>query len=155
MTCFHEVILISDYNIYELYHEKILFLEMRKQRRRSAARQPRGCFRYIDSIIPLILKWESFKPLAIFCDCTAQFVSDLVESFLDADRDHDHTDMSLHCDNATFLVLRVTPISPTPVSPTPVSPMIFPVSPTPISPTPVSPTLKFYLCPVSPTLHCR
>ena len=32
----------------------------------------RLCFRYTDSTIPLLL-----KPLAIFCDCTARFVSDL------------------------------------------------------------------------------
>ena len=31
------------------------------------------CFRYIDSTIPLLS-----KPLAIFCSCTAWFVSDLV-----------------------------------------------------------------------------
>ena len=33
----------------------------------------RLCFRYIDSAIPLL-----FKPLAIFCGCTAWFVSELV-----------------------------------------------------------------------------
>ena len=33
----------------------------------------RLCFRYIDSTIPL-----HSKPLAIFCGCTARFVSDLV-----------------------------------------------------------------------------
>ena len=37
------------------------------------ADQLRGCFRYIDSTIPLLP-----KPLAIFCGCTARFVSDLV-----------------------------------------------------------------------------
>ena len=35
------------------------------------------CFRYTDSTIPL-LPLQNFKPLAIFCGCTAQFVSDLV-----------------------------------------------------------------------------
>ena len=35
------------------------------------------CFRYIDSTIPL-LPIRNFKPLAILCDCTARFVSDLV-----------------------------------------------------------------------------
>ena len=32
----------------------------------------RLCFRYTDSILPLL-----FKPLAIFCICTARFVSDV------------------------------------------------------------------------------
>ena len=36
------------------------------------------CFRYIDSTIPLLPKYENFKLLAILCGCTAQFVSDLV-----------------------------------------------------------------------------
>ena len=35
----------------------------------------RLCFRYTDSTIPLLPK---LKPLAIFCGCTALFVSDLV-----------------------------------------------------------------------------
>ena len=34
----------------------------------------RLCFPYIDSTIPL------FRPLEIFCDCTAQFVSNLVRN---------------------------------------------------------------------------
>ena len=38
----------------------------------------RLCFRYTDSTIPLLPKSENFQPLAIFCDCTAWFVSDLV-----------------------------------------------------------------------------
>ena len=38
----------------------------------------RFCFRYIDSTIPLLSKSENFKPLAIFCSCTAWFVSDQV-----------------------------------------------------------------------------
>ena len=37
----------------------------------------RLCFRYTDSTIPLFLK-SNFKPLSIFCGCTARFVSDLV-----------------------------------------------------------------------------
>ena len=37
----------------------------------------RLCFRYIASTIPLLPK---FKPLAIFCDCTARFVSDQVRN---------------------------------------------------------------------------
>ena len=35
----------------------------------------RLCFCYIDSTIPLLSKLKKFKPLAIFCACTAQFVS--------------------------------------------------------------------------------
>ena len=41
----------------------------------------RLCIRYTDSTIPLLPKSEiNFKPLAIFCSCTAWFVSDLVEN---------------------------------------------------------------------------
>ena len=36
------------------------------------------CFRYTDSTIPLLPESSKFKPLAIFSDCTARFVSDLV-----------------------------------------------------------------------------
>ena len=39
----------------------------------------RLCFRYTDSTIPL-LSIRNFKLLAIFCGCTAWFVSDLVEN---------------------------------------------------------------------------
>ena len=42
------------------------------------AAEQRLCFRYTDSTIPLLPKSENFKPLAIFCGCTAWFVSDLV-----------------------------------------------------------------------------
>ena len=35
----------------------------------------RLCFRYMDSTIPLL---RNFKPLDVFCDWTARFVSDLV-----------------------------------------------------------------------------
>ena len=38
----------------------------------------RLCFRYIDNTIPLLLKYENFKSLAIFCGCAALFVLDLV-----------------------------------------------------------------------------
>ena len=38
----------------------------------------RLCFRYIDSTISLLSKYENFKPLAIFCSCAAWFVSDQV-----------------------------------------------------------------------------
>ena len=40
----------------------------------------RLCFRYIDSTIPLLPKSEIFKSLAIFYNCSARFVSDLVEN---------------------------------------------------------------------------
>ena len=38
----------------------------------------RLCFRHTDSAIPLLSEFQNFKPLAIFSDCTARFVSDLV-----------------------------------------------------------------------------
>ena len=38
----------------------------------------RLCFRNTDSAIPLLPKIRNFKHLAIFCDCIARFVSDLV-----------------------------------------------------------------------------
>ena len=39
----------------------------------------RLCFRYSDSTVPLLLlKIRNFKILALFCVCTARFVSDLV-----------------------------------------------------------------------------
>ena len=38
----------------------------------------RLCFRYTDSTIPLLSNLRNFKPLAIFCSCTAWFVLDLV-----------------------------------------------------------------------------
>ena len=40
----------------------------------------RLCFRYIASTIPLLPKSEIFKPLAIFCDCSARFLSDQVRN---------------------------------------------------------------------------
>ena len=36
------------------------------------------CFHYRDSTISILPKTKIFKPLAIFCGCTARFVSDLV-----------------------------------------------------------------------------
>ena len=38
----------------------------------------RLCFRYIDSTTPSTSYIRNFKPLAILCDCTAQFVWDQV-----------------------------------------------------------------------------
>ena len=43
------------------------------QLRSNCEADQRLCFRYTDSTIPLLS-----KPLTIFCDCTARFVSDLV-----------------------------------------------------------------------------
>ena len=40
----------------------------------------RLCFRYIDNTIPLLSKSKKFKPLVIFCSCTAWFVSDQVRN---------------------------------------------------------------------------
>ena len=38
----------------------------------------RLCFRYMDSTLPILLKFlRNFKLLACFCACTARFVSDL------------------------------------------------------------------------------
>ena len=48
------------------------------QLRGNHATDQRLCFHYIDSTIPLLPKSEIYKFLAIFCHCTAWFVSDLV-----------------------------------------------------------------------------
>ena len=54
------------------------------QLRSNCAADQRLCFRYTDSTIPLLPRSEFssliriFKSLAIFCGCTAWFVSDLV-----------------------------------------------------------------------------
>ena len=44
------------------------------QLRGSREADQRLCFRYSDSTIPLL---QNFKLLALFCDCTGRFVSDL------------------------------------------------------------------------------
>ena len=36
------------------------------------------CFRYMDSKILLLLKFQNIKPIAFFRDCTGQYVSDRV-----------------------------------------------------------------------------
>ena len=59
---------------FESRHKKTRFLHLRKQSLRSA--DQRLNFHYIDITIPLPPNSE--KPLAIFYDCTAQFVKDLV-----------------------------------------------------------------------------
>ena len=54
---FGHVVLLFLTLSYEPRHEKTCFLQMRKQRRRSAcAADQRLCFRYIDSTIPLLSK---------------------------------------------------------------------------------------------------
>ena len=48
------------------------------QLRNNCTADLRLCFRYVDSTIPLLPKSEiDFKPLTIFCGCTARFVLDL------------------------------------------------------------------------------
>ena len=60
--------------IIEPRHEKtrLKYAKIKAQISNCAADQ-RLCFRHIDCTIPV-----NFKPLAIFCGCTARFVSDLV-----------------------------------------------------------------------------
>ena len=49
------------------------------QLRRNCEADQRLCFRYTDSIIPLLPKFmRNFKSLALFSNCVARFVSDLV-----------------------------------------------------------------------------
>ena len=48
------------------------------QLRGNCEADQRLCFRYTDSTIPLLPKSKISSPLAIFCNCTARFVSDLV-----------------------------------------------------------------------------
>ena len=43
----------------------------------------RLCFRYTDSTITVLSKSKDFKPLAIFCDGTGRFVSDLFGNHID------------------------------------------------------------------------
>ena len=57
------------------------FLHMRKQRRRSvgSTAQLISAFVFPTGIVQfLYMYFLNFKPLAIFCGCTARFVSDLV-----------------------------------------------------------------------------
>ena len=55
---FHEIILYGFQVTIEPRHETTGFLHMRKQRRRSASRYQRLCFRYTDSTLPLLPKSE-------------------------------------------------------------------------------------------------
>ena len=48
------------------------------QLRNNCAAVQRLCFRYMETTILLLPKFRNFKPQAIFCGCTAWFVSDLV-----------------------------------------------------------------------------
>ena len=69
-------------NIYEPPLGNTNNLHRRKQKgadqlRGNREADQRLCFRYTDSTIPLLLL-QNFKPLTIFCDCTARFASDLV-----------------------------------------------------------------------------
>ena len=47
------------------------------QLRSNCEADQRLCFCYSDSTIPLLLKFEIYKLLALFCACTGRFVSDL------------------------------------------------------------------------------
>ena len=70
----------------------------------NCAADQRLCFRYIDSTIPL-LSFRNFKPLAIFCDCTARYVSDLVENSEDRfshNEAHFFSSFSLVADKVVF-----------------------------------------------------
>ena len=60
--------------LYEPCHEKTNRINKgADQLRSNCEAEQRFCFRYTDSTVPLL-----FQPLAIFCDCTGWFVSDLV-----------------------------------------------------------------------------
>ena len=59
------------------------------------------CFCYTDSIIPLLSKSEFFKPLAIFCGCTARFVSYQVRNPEDR---FSHNEAHLFLKTVTFTV---------------------------------------------------
>ena len=61
-------------------HEKTCFLHMQNQRRRSAAQLPIRAFVFSLLSSPSTSQIWNFKPLTIFYDCTARFVSDLVKN---------------------------------------------------------------------------
>ena len=65
--------------IYEPPHGKTCIGENKDadQLRGTREADQRLCFRYSDSTIPLLLKIQNFKLLALFCACTGRFVSDL------------------------------------------------------------------------------
>ena len=63
----------------------------------NRAADQRLYFRYIDSAIPLLPKYtiSRLKPPAIFCDCTARFMSDLAGNTEDRFRHNaDHMSVS-------------------------------------------------------------
>ena len=62
---------------------KAEFLHMRKQRRRSTAQLISAFVFAIRIVQSLYSKIQNFMSLAIFDDCTAQFVSDLVGNSVD------------------------------------------------------------------------
>ena len=69
--------------LFEPRREKTGFLHMRKQSviqlRGNREADQRLCFRYIDnSYNPSTFYKQNFQHLAIFCGCTARFVSDQV-----------------------------------------------------------------------------
>ena len=69
------------YLLFEPRHEKTNVLHMRKQRRRSASQSAKliSAFVFATYIVhPLYFLNPKFQVLAIFCICTALFVSDLV-----------------------------------------------------------------------------
>ena len=79
------IVLLVMYRLNEPRHEKTGFLyrcenKDANQLRGNREADQRLCFRYMASTIPLLPKFKIFKPLAIFCDCTARFVSDLVRN---------------------------------------------------------------------------
>ena len=59
-------------------HEKTNNFHMRKQNRRSAVQLQRPCFRHTVMYNSSSTYIQSFRLLALFCNCTAWFVSDLV-----------------------------------------------------------------------------
>ena len=57
---------------------KPVFLYMKKREADQCL-----CLRYIDSTMPLLPKIKKIKSIAIFCGCTARFVSDMVGNAMD------------------------------------------------------------------------
>ena len=62
-------------------HGKTNNLHRRKQRRRSVTAQLISAFVFATLIVQFLYFLNpNFRPLTIFCDCSAQFVSDLVRT---------------------------------------------------------------------------
>ena len=92
-------------SLHEPHHEKTCFLHMPKQSRRTAAQLHMShIMRPHKTYDPSTSQIQNFKPLAIFCGCTARFVSSLktpkkVSSCDEADictREYIHVDMFLY-----------------------------------------------------------